>query len=138
MPWAKVGTDLLHKNGRNYLITIDYYSKWPEVTLLNSMTSTAVIIALKSHFARYGVPSVVVFDNGPCYSSELFKQFSQEWGFNHVTSNPGYPQSNGQSGKTVQTLKSILEKADDPYKAILSYRNTPLEGVNLSPAQVDG
>lgn len=136
LPWAKVGTDLLHKNGRNYLITIDYYSKWPELTLLNSMTSTAVITALKSQFARYGVPSVIMSDNGPCYSSELFKQFSQEWGFRHVTSSPGYPQSNGQSEKTVQTIKAMLEKADDPYKALLSYRNTPLEGVNLSPAQM--
>ena len=46
--WAKVGTDILHKNGRNYLITVDYYSKWPELTLLNSMTNTAVITALVS------------------------------------------------------------------------------------------
>lgn len=79
LPWAKVGTDLLHKNDRNYLVTIDHYSKWPELTLLNSMTSTAVITALKSQFARYGVPSVLMSDNGPCYSSEQFKQFSQDW-----------------------------------------------------------
>ena len=136
LPWAKVGTDLLHKNGRNYLVTIDYYSKWPELTLLNSMTSTAVITALKSQFARYGVPSVLMSDNGPCYSSEQFKQFSQDWCFHHVTSSPGYPQSNGQSERSVQTLKAMLEKADDPYKALLSYRNTPLDSVNLSPAQM--
>ena len=136
LPWAKVGTDLLYKNGRNYLVTIDYYSKWPELTLLNSMTSTAVITALKSQFARYGVPSVLMSDNGPCYSSEQFKQFSQDWCFDHVTSSPGYPQSNGQSERSVQTLKAMLEKADDPYKALLSYRNTPLDGVNLSPAQM--
>ena len=30
----------------------------------------------------------------------------------------------------------MLEKSDDPYKALLSYRNTPLDGVNLSPAQM--
>lgn len=136
LPWAKVGTDILHKNGRNYLITIDYYSKWPELTLLNSMTSTAVITALKSQFARYGSPSVVMSDNGPCYSSEQFRQFSQDWCFQHVTSSPAFPQSNGQAEKTVQTLKAMLEKADDPYKALLSYRNTPLEEVNLSPAQM--
>jgi len=89
LPWAKVGTDLLHKNGRNYLVTIDYYSKWPELTLLNSMTSTAVITALKSQFARYSVPSVLMSDNGPCYSSEQFKQCLQDWCFDHVTSSPG-------------------------------------------------
>ena len=136
LPWAKVGTDLLHKNGRSYLVTIDYYPKWPELTLLNSMTSTTVITALKSQFARYGVPSVLMSNNGPCYSSEQFKQFSQDWCFDHVTSSPGYPQSNGQSERSVKTLKEMLEKSDDPYKALLSYRNTPLDGVNLSPAQM--
>ena len=78
LPWAKVGTDILHKNRRNYLVTIDYYSKWPELTLLPSMTSTGVITALRSQFARYGVPSVVVSDNGPCYSSAEFKTFSED------------------------------------------------------------
>ena len=126
LPWAKVGTDVLHKNRR----------KWPGLTLLPSMTSTAVIAALRSQFARYGVPSVLVSNNGPCYSSAEFKNFSEDWGFHHVTSSPGYPQSNGQSERTVQTVKSMLEKADDPYKALLLYRNTPLEDVNLSPSQM--
>ena len=136
LPWAKVGTDLFHKNGRNYIVTVDYYSKWPEVTLLNSMTSTSVITALKSQFARYGIPSVLVSDNGPCYNSEKFRQFSREWCFQHITSSPGYPKSNGQSEKTVQTVKAMMEKADDPYKALISYRSTPLDEVNLSPAQL--
>ena len=100
------------------------------------MTSTGVITALKSQFARYGVPSVVVSDNGPCYNSAEFRKFSEDWGFEHITSSPGYPQSNGQSERTVKTVKAMLEKAGDPYKALLSYRNTPLEEVNLSPSQM--
>ena len=79
---------------------------------------------------------MVVSDNGPCYSSAEFKKFSEDWGFHHVTSSPGHPQSNGQSERTVQTVKSMLEEADDPYKALLSYRNTPLDEVNLSPSQM--
>ena len=64
------------------------------------------------------------------------KKFSEDWGFHHVTSSPGYPQSNGHSERTVQTVKSMLEKADDPYKALLLYWNTPLQDVNLSPSQM--
>ena len=85
------------------------------------MTSTGVITALKFQFARYGVPSVVVFDNGPCYNSAEFRKFSEDWGFEYITSSPGYPQSNGQSERTVQTVKAKLEKAGNPYKALLSY-----------------
>ena len=105
------------------------------MTLLPSMTSTGVITALKSHFARYGGPSVVISDNGPCYNSAEFRKFSEDWGFELITSRRGYPQSNGQSERTVQTVEGMLEKAGDPYKALLSYRNTPLEEVNLSPSQ---
>ena len=114
LPWAKDGTDIIHKNSRNYLVTIDYYSKWPELTLLPSMTSTGVITAIRSQFASYGMPSLIVSDNGPCYSSAEFKKFSEDWGFHHVTTSPGYPQSNGQWERTVQTVKSMLEKAEDP------------------------
>ena len=71
LPWAKVGTDILHKNRR----------KWPGLTLLPSMTSTGVITALRSQFARYGVPSVLVSDNGPCYSSAKFKKVFGGLGF---------------------------------------------------------
>ena len=39
LPWAKVGTDIMHKNRCNYLIIVDYYSKWPELAKLNSMTA---------------------------------------------------------------------------------------------------
>ena len=48
LPWAKVGTDILHKNGRYHLVTTDYYSTWPELTLLPSMTSTGVSTPLRS------------------------------------------------------------------------------------------
>jgi len=98
--------------------------------------NAGVIVALKSQFARCGVPSVVVSDNGPWYNSAEFRKFSEDWGFEHVMSSPGYPQSNSQSERTVQTVKAMLEEVDDPYKALLSYRDTPLEEVNLSPSQM--
>ena len=72
-------------------------------------------------------------DNGPCYSSAEFEKFSEDWSFQHVTC---YPQSNCQSERIAQTLKAMLEKAEDPYKALLSYQNTPLKEVNLSPNEM--
>lgn len=46
LPWAKGATRLLPKNGWSYLVSTDYYSTWLELTLLNSMISTAFIAAL--------------------------------------------------------------------------------------------
>ena len=59
-PWEKAGTDLFTIHGRNYLVTVDYYSKFFEVDYLPETTSDMVITKLKHHFARHGIPDVVV------------------------------------------------------------------------------
>ncbi len=106
---------------------------------LRHITTTAVIHRMKAVFARHGIPKKVISDNGPCYSSHEFKQFADSWGFQHVTSSPHYPQSNGLAEKTVQTAKRIFTKAKedkrDPYLSLLEYRNTPVDGLK-SPAQI--
>ncbi|KAI2646810.1 Transposon Tf2-9 polyprotein [Labeo rohita] len=68
-PWEKVGMDLFHLKGNNYLVVIDYDSNDPELALLLNMSSKCVITHAKSIFARHGIPQTVVSDNGPCFSS---------------------------------------------------------------------
>ena len=138
-PWAKVGTDLFSFEGRDYLITVDYYSNFWEMDYLPDTLSSTVIRKLKAHFARQGIPEVVVSNNGPQYSSREFEKFSQKWEFTHTTSSPGYPQSNGKAESAVKTAKRLMRKAkmsgQDPYLSILDHRNTPTQGLNGSPAQ---
>ena len=65
----------------------------------------------------------------------VFKTFSTEFGFKHVTSSPYFVQSNGQAERMVQTVKRLIMKSADPFKVMLDYRNTPLD-IGLSPAQL--
>ena len=102
-PWQVVGTDLFEIDGVHYLLTVDYFSRYPEVIKLTSTTSAAVIRALKSVFSRHGIPETVQSDNGPQYS-----WFANSYEFNHVTSSPRFPQSSGQVERTVQTVKRLL------------------------------
>ena len=88
-PWQKVGTDLLSFEGRNYLITVDYYSNFFEIDFLKETLSEDVITKLKHHFARHGVPDIVISDGGSQYSYHKFKVFSEKWGFSHEMSSPG-------------------------------------------------
>ncbi|KAK7886282.1 hypothetical protein WMY93_025903 [Mugilogobius chulae] len=138
-PWEKVGTDLFHLHGKDYLLLIDYYSNYPEIAQLTSTTAQSVITHLKGFFARHGIPHCVVSDNGPQYDSGEFKDFAKQYGFKHVTSSPLYPQANGQAEKGVQIVKRLLKKAKDgegdPYLALLSYRAAPLE-CGASPAEL--
>ncbi len=41
-PWEKVGMDLFHLKGNNYLVVIDYYSNYPELALLSNMSTKCV------------------------------------------------------------------------------------------------
>ncbi|UYV76741.1 hypothetical protein LAZ67_14001930 [Cordylochernes scorpioides] len=72
------------------------------------------------------------------YASREFNEFSNKWKFNHKTSSPHYPKSNGLAERAVQITKNILRKCkqsgDDFQIALLNYRNTLREDMG-SPAQ---
>lgn len=135
-PWQLIGTDLFELDKCQYLLVVDYFSRYPEVIKLNSTTSSQVIAVLKTIFARHGIPETVRSDNGPQYSSQEFARFASSYGFSHVTSSPRYPQSNGQVERMVQTIKQMLKKSPDPHIAVLSYRATPHPWCGYSPAEL--
>ena len=135
-PWQKMGSDLFQLQGDHYLLVVDYFSRFPEVVKLSSTTARSVVVALKSIFARHGIPEILFSDNGPQYDSLEIETFASSYGFSHDTSSPHYPQSNGQAERTVQTVKRLLKKAEDPFLALLIYRSTPLSWCGLSPAEL--
>ncbi|XP_078357457.1 uncharacterized protein LOC144642365 [Oculina patagonica] len=109
-PWQVVATDLFQLKGIDYLIVIDYFSRYVEVAAMQKTTkSSEVIRALKSIFARHGTPEQVQSDNGPQFDSAEFSYFAKEWGFKHTTSSPRFPQSNGEveRGKNLRARESI-------------------------------
>ena len=139
-PWSQVGTDLFEINNQKYLVMVDYYSGFIEINLLqNGTTSKQIVAHCKSQFSRHGIPDRLITDNGPQFSSTMFKEFSKCYGFEHQTASPHYPQSNGMAEKAVQTAKNLIKKAildkRDPYLALLEYRNTPISDTLGSPAQ---
>jgi hypothetical protein len=96
--------------------------------LQNSASSKEVIEKLKKWFSVHGQPQQVYSDNEPQYLSMEFKGFTQEWNFEHVTSSPKYPQSNGQAERAVLIVNGILKKCkidcSDTGLAMLAQRNT--------------
>ena len=135
-PWQLIATDLFILEKVTYLLVVDYYSRYVEVvTLPKSTSSSKIIQALKTILARHGIPDEVRSDNGPQYHSDEFAQFAKEWGFKHSTSSPRYPQANGEVERAVKTVKNILKKEQDPSKALLAYRSTPLAS-GYSPAEL--
>ena len=98
---------------------------------LNLTTSAVVINHLKSKYLQKTGYQKLISDNGPQYSSQEFSAFCKQWGIDHVTSLPLYPQSNGFIERSVQTVRNHLRNAEasgqDPYLALLTYRTTPVD-----------
>ena len=121
------------------MLMVDYFSKYPEVFPVSSKTADATIKVMQSVFLRLGIPNTVVAANMPFNSAE-FKNFSLVWNFTLGTSSLNFPQSNGLVERNVQTIKRVIRKAKESnvsvYLALLEYRNTPISGINLSPAQL--
>ena len=92
----------------------------------------------KSIFVRRGIPKIVVSDNGPQFSSKQYQVFAKHWEFQHITSSPKHPQTNGKAERTVQTVKQLLKKAmqndEDPYLALLNFRACPASDESPAPA----
>ena len=134
-PWETVGVDLFELHEKVYIVIVDYYSRWVEYRKLTSLTSKHTIEVLKEVFATYGIPYLILTDNGPQFSAESFAQFAQSYGFTHTTSSPRFPQANGEAERAVRILKEILKKNEDPHLALLTQRTTPLLN-GLSPSQL--
>ena len=136
LPWQKIGTDLFEFQGEHYLLSVSYRSKFPEVTKMEYLRSSAVVEELKRQIGVHGIPAEVVSDNGPQFSSSEFQEFAKEYSFKHVTSSPHYPKANGEAERAIQTVKNLWRKNSDKHLALLDYRTTPLPDIELSPAQL--
>ncbi|XP_031359175.1 uncharacterized protein K02A2.6-like [Photinus pyralis] len=139
-PWQKVGIDLYEVSGKIYLIVVDYYSKFPEISnLQKNLTSSNIINKLKAIFARHGIPKIVVSDSAKQFTGIEFQNFSKQWNFLSIKSSPHHQQSNGQTERTIQTIKKLIKKStennEDIYLALLAFRNTPVYN-SYTPSQI--
>lgn len=120
-PWQKVAADIMFFGNARYLITVDYFSKFIEVNRLPDGKAATIINILKQHFARQGIPEEFISDNGPEFANHEFRQFAKEYDFQHTTSSPRYPQSNGMAERAVQTIKNISEKLRMTTRILISH-----------------
>ena len=109
--------------------------------ILPSQCNAAKTIALlKEMFSEHEIPETVRSDNGPQFASHQFDKFTKEWNFDHTTSSPRNPRSNGQAEAAVKVVKGLLTHAkysgQDPYLALLAYRSTPINAYLCSPAEI--
>ena len=94
-----------------WLILVAALTKWPEVVQMSSTSSECTIEVLRSMFSRYGIPHIIVSDNGTQFTSALFKQFCERNGIHHKLSAPYHLSTNGEAERFVKS--SIKANVND-------------------------
>ncbi|CAB4030793.1 Retrovirus-related Pol poly from transposon [Paramuricea clavata] len=78
---AEAASDIFTFKSKNYVLSVDYYSKYIKFTELNDLSAFSTIEALKGHFERHGIPERLTTDCGTQYTSVEFKNFAKAYNF---------------------------------------------------------
>ena len=62
-PWSHLAADMLTLQSKGYIVLVDYYSDYDEVSPQKQTTSSAIIKFMKVQFSRHGIPGVLVSNN---------------------------------------------------------------------------
>ena len=139
-PWKRLGIDYFKWNQQRYLLIADYYSRFPIIRSVSTMSTTHLVTVLKTIFSEYGIPEELASGQGSQFTSEQYTSFAKEYNIKITHSSPWYPQSNRFIESMVKITKQILEQckqtSSDPHMAMLLYRATPLQSGMTSPAVV--
>lgn len=131
-------------DGSMFLIIVDAFSKWIDVRKMNDITTQSTISIFEDYFATWGIPIVLVTDNGTSFTSKDFEMFTKHCGFEHIRTPPYHPASNGAAENIVKTFKSklkvLVKSGRSVGKALriflMSYRATPHCTTGFSPAEL--
>ena len=128
-------------DGRYFLVIVDAHSKWVDIYTTSGTTAKETIKCLQHSFSTFGLPVSIVSDNGPCFTSQEFKDFAKNSGIRLITTAVYKPSTNGLAEKMVQTLKRALRTSTAPIQLTLdrflfNYRLTPHSTTGVSPAEL--
>jgi len=103
-------TSAPHSPARYVVTFIDRATRWFECCPVPDITAETVAHAfLSSWVNRFGVPLILITDQGRQFESALFSQLSAITGFQRLRSSPYHPQANGMIERFHRTLKTALK-----------------------------
>ena len=107
--------------GYMILVLVDSHTGWIDAYHSRNTTAAETIRMVRKSFSRFGVPKLIVSDNGPQFASEEFNAWLNSIGVRHLYSPPYHPASNGQAERGVRSFKEkerVLRQITDFGKRI--------------------
>ena len=149
IPFAMWGMDILGPfpmatGQRKFLIVaIDYFTKWIEAKPLAKITTKQVAqFFWENIICRYGIPRVLVTDNGTQFNNKEFKDYCEDNDINLRFTSVAHPQANGQAEVAnriiLDGLKKRIERSantwvDELLPILWAYRTTHKVTTNATP-----
>ena len=145
-PHQMVVGDYCSIKGKTWLVLADRFSGWISVYYFSKEATAAELVKiLKLQFSTFGVAENFSSDDGAQFRSQTFQQFLKLWGVTHRVSSDYNPHSNLRAESAVKTAKRLITDNtradgspdwDKVLRAVMQHRNTPLNDINISPAQI--
>ena len=140
-PWSRLHLDhAINFLGRNWLVLVDAYSKYPCIHPTTSTSSKSTTAILEQEFAHFGYPHTLVTDNATTFMSQEFQAWCKQRGIVHLTGEPYHPATNGAAERLIQSFKQALRKSSLPPKEalqefLMQYRRISFAS-GLSPSEL--
>lgn len=110
-PFARWGIDIVgtfgkEKGGKQFLVVaVDYFTKWVEAEPLSKISQDEMIHFIwKNICCRFGIPRIIVLDNGPQFKGEKIQAWCEEMMIKQIFTAMAHPQANGQ----VEVINRVL------------------------------
>ena len=115
-PFAQWGLDIMGpfptaiQQLKFLVVGIDYFTKWVEAEALATITEKNIrSFVWRCIICRFGIPRVLVSDNGKQFDNDSFRDFCSQLGIKNHYSSPAYIQANGQVEVTNRSLLKIIK-----------------------------
>ena len=105
----------------NILVIVDKSSGLIEAFPAGNRTSETVKVYLSQIFARFGIPKILVSNNGPEFVNGELKQLCESLGIKKMESLVHHPRANGLAERAVQTVKRALQACSPNLKVSLEH-----------------
>lgn len=150
-PFHRIAMDIIGPlpktaRGNRFILTIcDYATRYPEAIPLPVTDAPRIARELVNVFARVGVPSEILTDQGSNFMSTLLQEVYHFMQIKRIRTSPYHPQTDGLVERFNGTLKAMLQKFVSrsqkdwdnylPY-LLFAYREVPQESTGFSPFEL--
>ncbi len=143
--WEDLAVDLLGPLpiGDYILVEVDYYTRYYEVAITTSTTSSRIIKLMDDMFAVHGLPITISSDQGPKFVSKEFEDFLEDNNISHRNVTPLWTQANGEVERQNRSMLKCMKITESEgrdwrkelTKYLKAYRTTPHSVTGVPPAE---